>query len=211
MCKKKYLLTGVCFSVALGAVNVSAAERPWQEFSNAFAAAFDRGDVAELERLKRSGQAGFGNLDDLGSKFRKYGTSLSEWDQMIADARQNAAPQRRLSRSNSIAPNVDSQEASAEVLQIHRALWSHSNKLAELAAKFPARSRQHRVLIDLANDTLKLAVDSEPVVGFFRDEAFANQYMPPELRGSEGYAKQIERDTAENSLRERADRTRGNS
>ena len=187
MLKLNHLLTGFCVSIALSMVNIHAAEKlSWQDFSEAFKTAFERGDVAELERLRRNDQSGFSNLNDLGGKFAQYGAGLNKWDQMIDDARKNVAQAHR-GRSNSIANNVDSTTSFPEIIKIHHDLSKHSRKLKELAKKFPEGSRQYRVLMGMSTDANKLATDTELASGFFRDENFSNQYMDPEFRGPDGY------------------------
>lgn len=62
-------------------------EDEWARFHDAFADAFHRGDIEKLNELKESGaKIGFGNINDLSGEFVKYGSGLSQWDALIADA-----------------------------------------------------------------------------------------------------------------------------
>ncbi|MBA4117487.1 MAG: hypothetical protein C0514_01130 [Candidatus Puniceispirillum sp.] len=68
----------------------SAQEHEWPQLQSAFGKAFDRGDVEELERLKTDwADKGFANIDDLGGRFMKYGSTMKNWDKLIADAKEN--------------------------------------------------------------------------------------------------------------------------
>jgi len=69
-----------------------AGSLPWDDFRAAFTKAFHAGDVATLERLKAN-QDGFGNINDLGGEFTKYGAAMTKWKNLIADAKKNAGSQ----------------------------------------------------------------------------------------------------------------------
>ena len=74
----------------------------WSVFVANFTRAYNRGNVRALEAMKRV-QHGFGNIDDLGGEFAKYGPGMSKWGQLINDARKNqpaAAPPPVVYRSH---------------------------------------------------------------------------------------------------------------
>ena len=61
----------------------------WDKFTSRFHTAFNDGDVATLEELKKLNIFGFCNLNDLGRVFIKYDAGLYKWTEMIEDAKKN--------------------------------------------------------------------------------------------------------------------------
>ncbi len=54
--------------------------------------AYYDGNIKALEHVKANAleaNIGFGNIDDLGEPFFKYGSGLGKWDQLIEDAKAN--------------------------------------------------------------------------------------------------------------------------
>ncbi len=64
----------------------------WDNFRKQFENAFEIGDINRLEALKEmaiSENLGFGNLNDLGGRFFRYGATLEQWPRLIEDAKKN--------------------------------------------------------------------------------------------------------------------------
>jgi|GEM_PF-3128730 len=98
--KNKLLISTILGSLALVSVGPCLAgdsarsdhqvgARSWPDFQTAFTKAFHAGDVATLERLKKT-QDGFANINDLGGEFLQYGAAMTKWSKLIADAKKNA-------------------------------------------------------------------------------------------------------------------------
>ncbi len=81
--------TNYCFAVQHPQHQHPQAEHNWEEFVQQFTEAFQQGDIQTLERLRAERQD-FGNINDLGGQFLKYGIGMSKWAQLIQDAQNNA-------------------------------------------------------------------------------------------------------------------------
>ena len=73
-----------------GELIADAKKNNWDSQTAAFKEAFSRGDIATMERMREQNEIpGFANINDLGGNFSKYGSGMSKWGELIADAKKN--------------------------------------------------------------------------------------------------------------------------
>ena len=84
---KKSIYTTIALSAFISFSSFAMEEAmEWNQLTQEFHKAFLQGDVTKLESLSKT--PGFANINDMGPGFSRYGSSLDNWNLLIADAKE---------------------------------------------------------------------------------------------------------------------------